>query len=189
MKILQKARVLCNSFFFKKRLKKYGKKIRIYKNNRFEGLENVIIGDDFSSLEGLWLGTYSKYYAYSYNPLIQIGNDVHISRNTHIGCINGIVIKDNVLIGSNVLINDHMHGETFDFSKPRYLLPLVSKGKIVIGENCFIGDNVCIFGGVTIGKNCVVAANSVVNKSFPDNCLIAGSPAVLIKKMEETKNV
>ena len=170
---------------FKSKLKKCGKQPHIMKYNKLEGLKNITIGDNFTAQEGLWLGTYNKYFEYEYTPKIIIGNEVHLSRNCHIGAINEIIIHDNVLIGSNVLINDHSHGETFDFSKPRHLLPLVSKGKIEIGNNCWICDNVVIVGGVTIGNNCVIGANSVVNKSFPDNCLIAGNPAKIVKRLED----
>ena len=172
------------TFLFQCRLAKCGKKPYILKNCKFEGLRNVYIGDHFTSQEGLWLGTYEKYGEQVFHPKIVIGNEVHFSRNCHIGAINEIIIKDNVLIGSNVLINDHSHGECNDFSQPRFRLPLVSKGKIEIEENCWICDNVVILGNVKIGKNCIIGANSVVNKSFPDNCLIAGNPAKIIKTYE-----
>ena len=53
---------------------------------------------------------------------------------------------------------------------------------ISIGDSCWIGDNVYIKEGVSIGNNVVVGANSVVTKSFPDNVVIAGVPAVMISK-------
>ncbi len=179
--------LLCsiNSSNFKRSLKKHGKRINIGRHNKFENLKNVIIGNDFSSLDGLWIGAYNYYFQFEYHPNIIIGNNVHFSRNCHVGAIDSVIIDDNVLIGSNVLINDHSHGQTNNFSMPRFKLELVSNGPIHIGENCFLCDNCCILGGVTLGKNCIVAANSVVNKSFPDNCLIAGSPAKLVKKLNE----
>ena len=186
MGIIYRIKRICSirSKFFKYKLKSCGKHPLISKNCKFEGLKNVEIGDNFSAQDGLWLATYNEYYGFSYNPKIKIGNEVHISRYCHIGSVNEIVIHDNVLIGNNVLINDHSHGETNDFSKPRYKLPLISKGKIEIGENCWICDNAIILGNITIGKNCVIAANSVVNKSFPDSCLIAGNPAKIIKLLK-----
>ena len=107
-----------------------------------------------------------------------------MARNNHIGCMNKIIIGNNVLMGSNILIEDHSHGNTFDYSKPRTQLPLVSNGEIIIGDNVWICDNAVILGGAHIGNNCVIAANSVVNKSFPDNCLIGGIPAKIIKKLD-----
>lgn len=50
-------------------------------------------------------------------------------------------------------------------------------GAPIIGDNVYIGPGAKIFGGITIGNNCVIGANAVVNKSFYDNCTIAGVPA------------
>ena len=52
---------------------------------------------------------------------------------------------------------------------------------VIIGENCWIGRNVSIMKGVTIGDNSVIAANSVVTKSVPANCIAAGNPAKVVK--------
>lgn len=170
---------------FQRKLKKHGKRIKIKDRNFFEGLKYIKIGDDFSAQDGLWLGTYSQYGGQCYSPGIEIGNNVHCSRNCHIGAINKIVIEDNVLLGSNVLISDHSHGETFDFSRPRNELPLYSKGDILIGENTWIGDNAIILPGVHIGKNCVIGANAVVTKSYEEEGLVlAGNPAKVVKRAQ-----
>ncbi len=57
--------------------------------------------------------------------------------------------------------------------------------EVVIGDNVWIGGGVTILPGVTIGNNSVVAASSVVTKSFPDNVLIAGNPARIVRYLEE----
>ena len=53
----------------------------------------------------------------------------------------------------------------------------------IIGNNCFIGAGTKIFGDIKIGNNVVIAPNAVVTKSFPDNCIIAGVPAKIIKQL------
>lgn len=141
------------------------------------------VGLPFISL-GILLKRYEdKFKSIKYNPELVIGNYVSMARNNHIGCMNKITIGNNVLIESNVLIENHSHGNTFDYSKPRNELPLVTNGEIVIGDNVWICDNAVILAGAHIGNNCVVAANSVVKKEFPDNCLIGGIPAKIIKKL------
>lgn len=58
------------------------------------------------------------------------------------------------------------------------------KGRIKIGENAFVGANSIILPNVTIGKNSIVGAGSVVTKSVPDNMIVAGNPARLIKDID-----
>lgn len=113
-------------------------------------MKYVTIGDDFTSQSGLWMSAYDNYYGYKYNPTIMIGNNVHFSKNCHLSAINKIELKDNVLLGSNVMINDNSHGKTEDISRARCSLPLETKGDILIGENTFIGDNSVIAGSPAI---------------------------------------
>lgn len=168
-----------NSANFRRSLKKCGRNVSISTNNSFTGLKNAYIGNDFHSESGLWIDIY---HTSNFIPLLKIGNNVRVSKNFHIGCINEINIGDNTLIGSNVLIIDHSHGNTLDFTLPRYNLELLSKGKITIGKNVWLCDNVVICDNVTIGDNVVVGANSLVNKDVPSNCVVAGNPARIIKR-------
>lgn len=55
-------------------------------------------------------------------------------------------------------------------------------GGSVIGDNCYIGLGVKIVKPVKIGNNVVIGANAVVNKDIPDDCMVAGMPAKIIKK-------
>lgn len=55
----------------------------------------------------------------------------------------------------------------------------------MIGEGCFLGANSIILKGTTLGKNVIVGAGSVVCGSFPDNVIIAGNPARIVKENEE----
>ncbi len=62
--------------------------------------------------------------------------------------------------------------------------PLVVKGPIVIEDNVWIGERVCILSGVNIGKGAIIAANSVVTHDVPEYCVAAGSPAKVIKQIK-----
>ncbi|MEL7599805.1 MAG: sugar O-acetyltransferase [Proteiniphilum sp.] len=56
---------------------------------------------------------------------------------------------------------------------------------ITIGDDCWLGGNVTVIPGVTIGNRCIVAAGSVITKDVPDDCLVAGNPAVIKKKLNQ----
>ena len=53
---------------------------------------------------------------------------------------------------------------------------------VIIGDNCYIGLGAKIFGSVKIGNNVIIGANSVVTKDIPDNCVVGGIPAKVIKQ-------
>lgn len=117
----------------------------------------------------------------SFSPRIIIGNNVVINPRTHIGAINYIQIKDNVLIGSNVLITDHLHGTTNidDLKIQPNARKLVSRGGIIIEEDVWIGDNVVILSNVSIGRNSVIGANAVITKDVNPFSVVVGNNIVV----------
>lgn len=123
-----------------------------------------------------------KYSYQLFNPKIIFGQNVIIGNYCHIAAIEKVVIGANTLVGSNVLIIDHSHGNLTDYNNiEQRKRELLTKGEVFIGENCWIGEDVCILPGVKIGSNCIIGAGSVVTKSFlKPNCLIAGNPAKVI---------
>ena len=118
----------------------------------------------------------------SYKNFI-IGNNCHIGKNVFLDLRDKIIIKDNVVISMECKIITHLDMSKSNLTK---LYPPTQKN-VIINENCYIGANSTILMGVELGENCLVAAGSVVTKSFPANSLIAGVPANLIKKIEVEK--
>lgn len=90
------------------------------------------------------------------------------------------------MMGSNVFISDHNHGELSLSNIPVSKRPLTSKGPIVIGDNVFIGENVTILSGVTIGKGSIIGANAVVTHNAPPYSVVVGNPAIIIRHIELT---
>ena len=107
------------------------------------------------------------------------GDHCGLGTNAFYGAAGGITLGNNVIVGNFV----SFHSENHNFSDkgiPIRLQGVNHKG-IVIGDNCWIGAKATILDGVHIGSGCVIAAGAVVTKSFPDNVVIGGVPARIIK--------
>lgn len=154
-----------------------------YPCNAVSGAEYISIGNNFTAHKGLWLAVYNV--PEFEKPKINIGNGVCINYDCQITAINSIIIGNDVLMGSRVLITDHSHGEITkdELAKAPLKRRLYSKGPVVIGNRVWIGSGAAIMPGVTIGDNCVIGANSVVTKSFPANSIIGGNPAKIIRQL------
>ncbi len=111
---------------------------------------------------------------------ITVGQNFVINSNSYINGVGEISIGDYVLIGTNVTISSGEH-QYKDFSIPVTKQPIVPK-KIVIEDDVWIGSNAVILPGLTIAKGTVVGAGAVVTKSTKPYTVVAGVPAVEIKK-------
>lgn len=114
---------------------------------------------------------------------IEIADGLSLGEYSHITSANGITIGKNLLTGRFVLISDNSHGQNKS-AKELNIAPLqreiYSKGKVVIGDNVWIGDKATILAGVTIGDGAIIAANAVVTKDVPAFSVAAGVPAKVI---------
>jgi len=123
---------------------------------------------------------------YGSPPVLHIGREVQINDSVHIGAIDNVVIGDYTLIASRVFISDHNHGnyQTQDVASapniPPAKRPLSSK-PVHIGCNVWLGEQVCILPGVTVGDGAIVGAHSVVTHDIPPNSIAAGNPARVIR--------
>ena len=110
---------------------------------------------------------------------IKIGNRVSVNNNLFICSANRIEIGDETLIGQNVTMMDfEAHG-----THPDKRREIGNIGEIIIHDNVWIGNNVMILRDTHIGKNTIVAGGAVVKGVFPDNVIIGGVPATIIKNI------
>lgn len=159
---------------------------RIINPHQLRGEKYISVHNGACIDNGGILTAWDNYAGLSYNPEISIGDNSYIGEFSHITAINQIVIGKNVLTGRYVYISDNSHGDTsYDkVSIPPISRPLTSKGPVIIDDNVWIGERVCILPGVHIGFGAIVAANSVVTKDVPPYSVVGGVPARIIKTIK-----
>ena len=152
---------------------------------RVRGKQYIKIGKGFTTgfncrIDALNINNLDEKY------LIEIGENVEINDEVHIGATEKIIIEDNVLIASKVYISDHNHGcYKGDEQDSPMSIPKERKiysSPIKIEKNVWIGELCCILQGVTIGEGSIIGAMSVVTKDIPPYTIAVGSPAKLIKR-------
>lgn len=156
-----------------------------YKAAALKGLKYISISDGVEIDKDVKLTAWDSYMGIQTRPEIIIGKNSHIGAMAHITACNYIHIGNNLLTGTNVLFTDNSHG-TFDETQIKIHpqeRPLYSKGGITIGDNVWIGNNVCILPGVTIGDGVIIGANSVVTKDVPAYSIAAGAPAKIMRSI------
>jgi len=109
---------------------------------------------------------------------LHLGRNIHIGRHTEIMADGGISIGNNVVISYHCVLwsIDHRYeGDSLPYDKARVRRP------IVIHDNVWLGRNVMVRGGVTIGEGAVVAMGSVVSRDVPPLAVVGGNPARVLK--------
>lgn len=158
--------------------------------------ERISIGDDVwlgpgsllvpvLSFPGLplWPDSKPRTSEQNFEPKIVIGNRVTATASLTLGAHAAIIIEDDVMFAANVNLTDGFHGfENTD--EPYKYQPIFRIAPIVIKRGCWIGQNVVILPGVTIGELSIIGANSVVSRDVPARCIAVGSPARVIRKWE-----
>jgi acetyltransferase-like isoleucine patch superfamily enzyme len=149
----------------------------------------ISIGSSVMIRKDAWLNTFDIEEVSG--PTIVVEDGCLIGAGDVISAKNSIHIERDVIIGKYALLQDHNHAyENMD--APIRTQGLTAGGRIRIGQGCWIGQGaaiVCGGGELILGRNCVVAANALVTKSFLPYSVIVGNPARLARQYDPEKGI
>ncbi len=168
----------CYTELIRTRFAYWGEGARIEPSAKLVSPHLVQVGNKVHICEHAWLN--AKDDRGDGRPTLTIGDGTYIGRFVHINAWQSVIIEPNVLLADRVFISDADHNYE-DIEIPVRLQGDCFKGPVKLKEGCWLGIGVVILPGVTIGRNAVVAANSVVTKPVPDYAVVGGIPAKVIK--------
>lgn len=177
------------------------KRVFIHPSSTIKCVSKINVGKNFSMAKNCYLDALSL-------DGFNCGNNVSLGYNTHISLSGSLKkIGRTIIIGNNVGLGTHghygsgmgsleigddtiignyvsFHPENHNFNVLNQLIRHqgVSGTGIKVGNNCWIGAKATFLDGSHVGNGCIVAAGSVVMGSFPENCIIGGIPAKILKK-------
>ena len=194
-----RTKMLVRGSFRKLSFNKAGKYLFIGKRVVIRGVRNITIGNSSTIHDGCYFNALCREgvvignnFTIGRNSIIEcygmlselgekliIGNNVGISPNAYIAVRGSVEIGDDTIIGPNVTIIPENH--IFSELNTPVRLQATSRKGVKIKNNVWIGANVTILDGVTIGANSIIAAGAVVNKDVIENSIVGGVPAKLLK--------
>jgi acetyltransferase-like isoleucine patch superfamily enzyme len=143
--------------------------------SRCRRVSQILIGKNNAFTAGIMLWPEDKPYT---GIRIKIGDKNYFNRNIMLDACGYIEIGSNNMFGPDIYITDSNH--SFGAGVSPGAEPM-QKGKVVIGNHCWIGAKAVILKDVVLGDYCVVAAGAVVTKSFSAGSVIGGVPAKLLR--------
>lgn len=179
-KFIRFYKVAKTALLWKWRLHEMGKRVVLEKPMQINNPRAIAIGELTTLTNGCVLADLKP--GQGYYPKIKIGNNCTFLYRFQCNAAESVTIGDYVLVASNVLITDSDHvveSNGIPVTKNRKF----KSRPVMIGSNCWIGQNAVILKGVTIGDNCIIGANSVVTRDVDGNSIVAGNPARIIKKL------
>ena len=115
----------------------------------------------------------------------KIAKTSHLKSSTFIECTGGVVIGDYFHTGRGLMIysvaHDYLNAEALPYDEKILYLP------VIIGDFVWCGANVSILPGVTVGQGAIIGMNSTVTKDVPENAIVTGNPARVIKYRDQEK--
>lgn len=158
-----------------------GKNVKFEDYSEIHGLakKGLSFGNDVTIGRNVMIRP-SSYYGGDFGEGLIVGNNSSIGPDSYVGCSGLIVIGDNVMFGPKCSLFAENHVFR-DESIPIKQQGVAQKG-IIIKNDCWIGSNVTILDGVTIGRGCVIGAGTLISKSVPPKSIIIDRRDKILKK-------
>ena len=177
---LYRLRCKCFSLLAAGAFRSFGKRTAIMLPVQIAGEDRVVLGDR------VYVGANSWIQALADGPsnavAIRIGSGTSIAGACVISAVRSVTLEDDVLIARNVYISDHIH--KYDDTSEAILNQGVDKiAPVLIKRGVWLGQNVVVCPGVTIGQGSVIGANAVVTRDIAEFSVAAGVPARVIKQI------
>jgi acetyltransferase-like isoleucine patch superfamily enzyme len=147
---------------------------------------NIFIGKNCFIGPFCRIETFTDYGSQVNKASLIIGDDCSIQHAVHIYCAVKVEIKKGCLIASGCMITDENHG--MDPRKGYYVNQPLIYSPTILEEGVWLGENVSVLPGVTIGQYSIIGANSVVKNDIPDFSIAVGNPARVVKKFNFVTN-
>jgi acetyltransferase-like isoleucine patch superfamily enzyme len=113
---------------------------------------------------------------------VSIGAKTVVGQECTISAFQHVAIGRECVVADRVMLIDFDHGMV-EVERP-VRLQGIYKRDVNVGNNCWIGYGACVLRGVTVGDNCVIGTNAVVTRDVPDNAIVGGVPAKVIRMRE-----
>jgi acetyltransferase-like isoleucine patch superfamily enzyme len=147
--------------------------------------ERIHIGSNVHIAAGCWLSVVDEHLGRRYDPHLVIGDGANLGPDIVIACVGTIEIGPRVLTASRVFIGDTYH----DYRDPHTAVldqPMVDPEPVHIGEGAFLGIGSMVMPGVIVGERAYVAAGAVVTRHVPPSTVVAGNPARMIRRWDQS---
>ncbi len=163
--------------YWRARFHAFGEHAIVHRPGSVFGAHKISIGSASLILAGSYLSVETPAWETA-GPVLTIGDRVGIRPYCMISASESIVIEDDVIIGafSSLIDSDH----TFAEGRPNVMHNSVVTGPIRVGRGTWLAERVAVLRGASIGRCCIVGANSVVRGELPDYAIAVGSPAKVV---------
>ena|SRR5271167_2533051 len=149
---------------------------------RIDGAKHIRIGSDVHIGAHAFLSVIAELHGRTYDPCLTIGDRSSFGQQLFISCCGHLEIGRDVLGSERVFITDTYHDYRHP-ERPPVSQPLAAPKRVTIGDGVFLGVGSCVLPGVTIGERAYVGANSVVTRDVEPWTIVAGNPALSIRRI------